>query len=80
MWHWGWAHSAFGFPFLWIGAGFRLLFLAAIVAGAIYLVRSLSRQGWRGHGQETALDILQKRYARGEITKEEYEEMRKNLG
>ena len=80
MWHWGWAHGALGFPFTWIGAGFRLLFLAAVVIGAIYLVRSFGRQGWRRQGHETALDILQKRYARGEITKEEYEEMRKNLG
>ena len=29
--------------------------------------------------QESALDILQKRYARGEITKEEYEEARRTL-
>ncbi len=30
-------------------------------------------------GSETALDILNKRYAKGEITKEELEEMKKNL-
>ena len=28
---------------------------------------------------ETALDILKKRYAKGEITQEQFEEMKKNL-
>jgi len=80
MWHWGWGwgHGAYWFPFWWLGAGFRLIFLAAVVTGVIYVVRVFSRQGrWRR--EETALDILQKRYARGEITKEQYEEMRRHL-
>jgi putative membrane protein len=69
-----------GLPFWWLGAGFRVLFLAAVAVGIVYLVRALNRQGWRGHHEESALDILQKRYARGEISKEQLEEMKRNLG
>lgn len=31
-------------------------------------------------GEETALEILKKRYARGEITKRQYLEMKKDIG
>jgi len=78
MWGWGWGHGA-AFPFLWLGFGFRFVVLAAIVVGIVYLVRGIGRRGWSGRG-ESALDILEKRYARGEITKEEFEEMKRNLG
>lgn len=43
------------------------------------------RGGFRLPGQgsqkpESALEILQKRYARGEITKEEFDQIRRDLG
>ena len=83
MWGWGWhglGHVAFGWPFLWLAAGFRLVVFAAIVVGVVYVARYFSRtRGWRSRNEESALEILQKRYARGEITKEQYEEMKRHL-
>lgn len=35
--------------------------------------------GWGNDFEESAIDILKKRYARGEITQEEYEERKKEL-
>jgi putative membrane protein len=83
MWGWGWGglgHGAYGFPFWWLAVGFRFVVLAAIVVGVVFVARHFARTGgWRSLHEESALDILQKRYARGEITKEQYEEMKRNL-
>jgi len=61
---------------------FHFLFWLLVVIGVILLivwaVRRTSRQEHRWD-EETALDILKKRYARGEINKEEYETMKKDL-
>ncbi len=64
------------------GAGmiiFMLLFWLLIIAGLVLFIKFL----WEGSGgkkaQESALNVLKKRYARGEISKEEFEEKKREL-
>jgi putative membrane protein len=56
-----------------------IIFWAAVITGGVFLVRYLARQG-RAEGHEhSALEILKRRYARGEIEKDEFEAKRKDL-
>jgi putative membrane protein len=64
----------------WTGAIAMGLVILILIGVLIYLLFKSSKTG--GFGQtpnETPLDILKKRYARGEITKEQFEEMKKDL-
>jgi putative membrane protein len=57
---------------------FMLIFLGLVIAGIVLLVRYLSPHA-RSKPSEDALEILKRRYARGEIQKAEFEEKRKDL-
>lgn len=63
---------------------FFVLFWVAIIWGAVALWHWLDRgtgEPWLGRGrQNAALSVLRERYARGEISREEYEERRSVLG
>ena len=74
MWGWGggWPAGMFFGPLLWI----------IVIFGMVAL---FARYGWSGHHRGHryrggALDILEERFARGEIDKAEFEEKRKTLG
>ena len=62
-----------------------LLFWAVLIVALIFFIRWLVTAGPRGQqpvarqDAESALDILQKRYARGEISKAEFQDMRQEL-
>ncbi len=68
----------------WWGFGMMLmsfLFLVAIVVGVVFIVRSFSQsdQTSQRTSGNRALDILDERFARGEIDQQEYEERRRSL-
>ncbi len=75
--HWG-----YGGPGLF-GMGFgMLLFWALLIAGLIVLVRWLATGPDRRTPPEagaSALEILSQRYARGEISREEFEQKQQDL-
>ena len=69
-----------GFGWMWLMPIFFIIFWGLVIWGIVALVRGLS--GSRGSDSSTtdsALEVLKKRYARGEINKEEYEEKKKDL-
>ncbi len=69
-----------GFGWGWLMPIFFIIFWGLVIWGIVALVRGLS--GSRGSDSstaESALEVLKKRYARGEINKEEYEEKKKDL-
>jgi putative membrane protein len=69
-WTWG-----FG---MWLGGLAMLVFWGALIIGAILVVRLVGGVPGR-EVQASPLDILKRRYASGEITREQYEQMRKDL-
>ena len=69
----------------WHGAGFMWMFPFLVIVGMVLCALFMVRGGWwhsRAGGREqdeSALDILDKRFARGEINRSTYDEMRQAL-
>ena len=65
----------FGFGLM---GGFMMLFFwGGVILLIVWLIRELS--GKNQPQGKSALDILKGRYAKGEITKEEFEKMKKDI-
>ncbi len=76
----GWGDSGW---LWWLPMGLMmLLFWGLVIVALILLVRWLWTQGQVRAGApsvETPLDVLKRRYARGEITKEEFERIKQDI-
>jgi len=81
VWEWSWGmHPAW---WMWGVGGLvmmltMLLFWGLVIAGLVVGIRWLVRQAGDDR-PDRALDILRERYARGEISKEEFETRRQDL-
>jgi putative membrane protein len=74
----GWGYGMGGFSSI-----IMIAFWVAAIVGVIFLIRwlvvSTGASARSGRSEDSALEILKRRYARGEINKEEFEEKRKDL-
>ena len=78
-WEWGrhpmwWMWGAWGIGMMLI----MLLFWGTVIVGLVLGIRWLLRQG-REQRSYPALEILRQRYARGDLTKDDFERMKKDL-
>ena len=69
--NWDWGHGPF-----WGGGFFMIVFWICIIFIIIFALKNIFKGE---HHPESALDILNKRYASGEINKEEFEQMKKDI-
>ncbi len=69
----------------WMMMLFMVLFWVVIVGLAVWLLSALFPRppahddGHHAHRSDSVSEILKQRYARGELTREEYEQMRQDL-
>ena len=72
-----------GYGMGWIWTIIMFAFWIAVIVGVIFLIRWLAitmrTGGQSARSEDSALEILKRRYARGEINKEEFEEKKKDL-
>ena len=74
----GWGYSpgtSWGWGFMFVGMLIPLAFIVLLIVGAYFLLTPRGETA----GSERALTILDERYAKGEITKEQYLEMKQQL-
>jgi putative membrane protein len=69
-WSWGWID---------LGVFHMGLFWILVILGIVVLVKWLASSGASRTGSR-ALDILKERYAKGELTREQFDQMKRDVG
>lgn len=87
MWDWGGSGGGFGAG-SWIAMALMMVFMTLIVVGAVlllvWLIRAAAYGGYPHQPpyqtqRDDALETARRRYANGEITKDEFEEIKRTL-
>jgi len=71
--------NGMGWGGMWFGSFFGLVVIGLLIWAVISFANSNRSRNDATPQQQSPLDILKKRYASGEITKEEFERMKKEL-
>ena len=71
-------NMGWGYGFGWV---FMLLFWGLIIWAIVYLIQNVAKGDKTYHSEREgkSIEILKERYAKGELSKEEFEKMRKDL-
>jgi putative membrane protein len=80
----GFARHGYGFiqgmPWYgWVGPIVMIVFWALVATAIVFFIRHLIRESRHSRHDTAAMEILKARYAKGEISKEEFAEKKKDL-
>jgi len=82
-WHMGPGMMDWGYGTGWVGMILMAAFWIAVIVGIIFLIRwvviSTGTGARAARSEESALEILKRRYARGEIDKDEFAGKKRDL-
>jgi putative membrane protein len=73
-WSAGWSDGYFG-----VHVVMHLVWYAVVVGLAFLLASFLMKRSWLGVDRPNALEVLKERYARGDLTKDDFDRMRKDI-
>ena len=76
---WPYGHGA-GWGWM-IGGLMMVVFWGVVISGIVALFRAASNRGGgaESRDKETPVEILRRRYAAGELSKEQFEDMKRNV-
>ncbi len=80
-WNYGWHGPGMMYSGSWLWMIIPVVFWILIIVGIVFLIRWIVRSSRTMHGKydDSALEILKRRYAKGEINKEEFEQKKRDI-
>ena len=77
-----WMHGGWGWGWMTLMMAMMVLFWGAVIVGIVWLIRGTGSAAWmrdRDVSKETPVEILERRFAEGEISEEDYRARREVL-